>query len=215
MPTLYASFSDLSNAERAVGDLLDHGVAGNHIHLIANRRQATQARQDIDHDHAGSGVTSAAPVEEPAEGVGQKVRHGLETLFSVIVRGVGMVIGEGAAAGTVADALDDLDHQAIEEAIATYFTQQGVPAETAQAYEYVVSRGGMILAIDLESEQPDAVARILDGYNGQSYTWNSATLERAVPVQVPVPEPTPSPEAPLLPDPTAAMLGHAPTSESL
>jgi hypothetical protein len=209
VPTLYASFSKLSSAEKAVGDLLVHGVPGSDVHLVANRKQAMKAHADLEVDHASSGVTSAAPPEDPnVDGPGDKALRGLEKLLSVAVRGVGMLIGEGFAGGTVAAAIDHPDHQALEDAPDAYFISHGVPADTALEYEQTIVNGGMVLAVDLHEGRLDPVAlsRLLDNYAGSRYIWEGAPLERELPPALSSP--------PLAVDPVAAMFGHQPPTEA-
>ena len=39
-PTLYASFTDIMDAERAIGALLDHGIKPKDISIVANERHS-------------------------------------------------------------------------------------------------------------------------------------------------------------------------------
>jgi len=117
--TIYASFSDPSDAEKAAGALLDHGIKAEDLSVVSNQgtyvaethtyRQLNADPADvmITADGAVPLVTSTNYVEDDGDYTEDAAKHGLSTTTAAdagagAVKGVGWGLGVGAVAALAA-----------------------------------------------------------------------------------------------------------------
>ena len=149
MMNLYAKFSQLTLAERAVGALLDHGVAKNDISLVG-------PPDGTDHDaRAKNGVTTTTSKDAAAgaaEGAGIGLAVGaLAALASLLIPGFGLVIGGGALATAAAAAAGTSAAGAVAGGVAGFLHDQGMDANAASGYAKAVEDGGAIVEVSAPS----------------------------------------------------------------
>lgn len=164
MMNLYAKFSDLKLAERAVGALLDHGVAKNDISLVG-------PPDGTDHDErAKHGITTTTGKDAAAgaaEGAGIGLAVGaLAALASLLVPGFGLVLGGGALATAAAAAAGTSAAGAIAGGVAGFLHDQGMDATAAQGFATAVESGGAIVEVCAPSGEVavEAVHHLLTKY---------------------------------------------------
>ena|SRR5450755_1680505 len=184
MSMIYSSFQDCGDAQRAVGALLDRGAQKSDIDLVANEKyklnedgspKATGSRDNA----AKEGVTvttgaDAATGAVKGAGVGLAV-GALAGLASLLIPGVGIVIGAGALATAAAAAAGTAAAGALAGGITGYLVDQGVPAEAAKTYQETVKNGGALLAVRTPSKDVSEadVLTILAKYNGKSNAYSA------------------------------------------
>ena len=167
--TLYASFSNIDDAERAIGALIDHGVRPKDISMVggeahSGRLESYSASRDLDlkkiEDHAKSGIstTTAADAESgAAKGAGVGLGIGAAAaLASMFIPGVGLVVGGGALALALAGAAGATGAGAIAGGSMGYLKDQGVSDELVGSYSNTINSGGAVLAVDVASDVPAA-----------------------------------------------------------
>ena len=160
--TLYASFADIANAERAIGALLDHGVKPQDLTLVANeshseRLSTYSASESLDlkdlENHAKNGITTTTAGDaESAAIAGAGVGMGLgimSALAAMFLPGVGLVVGGGTLALALAGAAGATGAGAIAGGVYGYLKDQGVPENLATEYHTSVEGGGALLAIGM------------------------------------------------------------------
>ncbi|MBX3166488.1 MAG: hypothetical protein KF760_03710 [Candidatus Eremiobacteraeota bacterium] len=164
MMNLYAKFSDLQLAERAVGALLDHGVAKNDISLVG-------PADGTDHEQrAKNGVTITTGRDAAAgaaEGAGLGLAVGaLAALASLLIPGFGLVIGGGALATAAAAAAGTSAAGAIAGGVAGFLHDQGMEASVAHGFAQTVESGGAIVEVSAPSGEVaiEAVHHLLSKY---------------------------------------------------
>jgi hypothetical protein len=179
--TLYASFADASLAERAVGALLDHGVRGEDISLIAcesygrGRAAAEDTASEAEVEDpvlAGkSGLTTTTPGDAAAGALtGAGIGLGVGTVAAVaslIFPGYGLVLGGGALAIAIGGAAASTAAGAVAGGIFGFLKDMGVPDHAAARYQEAIERGGALIAIRVPSGDADRamVEQILSKYN--------------------------------------------------
>jgi len=173
--TIYASFVDTEEAQKAIGALLDHGVKAEHLTIIGpNRPWATptgEYREGVEIEReAKQGLTTTTgedaaegAVKGAAWGLGLGVIGGLAALF---IPGVGIVLGGGALAAALAGTGIATAGGAIAGAVEGYLVDQGVDPKLAVMYETAVDQGFVVVAVDVPYDKmsEDDVKDILAKY---------------------------------------------------
>jgi len=201
--TIYASFADAAMAERAAGALLDHGVDEDDISLVSHESAYRDRRDfaahtatleeragyavpdrgldDDDELDAKSGITTTTPGDAAAGAVkGAAVGLGagaLAAVASLIIPGIGPVLGGGALATAIAGAAGATAAGAVAGGVYGFLKDQGVPEDHAMRYEETYRAGGAILAIRLPSNdvgRPEAES-ILAKYGASNVSAYGAT----------------------------------------
>lgn len=183
MSTIYSSFADCNDAQRAVGALLDHGASKDDIDLVANEKYTARENADSHHEHGardagakeGITVTSGSDAASGAvKGAGVGLAVGVAAgLVSMLIPGVGLVIGAGALATAAAAAAGTAAAGAVAGGITGYLVDQGVPANAAKNYQDIVKNGGALLALRVPSKNLSEVdaMEILAKYHGRNNVY--------------------------------------------
>lgn len=168
MSQLYARFTDLADAEKAVGALLDHGMQSKDLTLIANK----PGNGDIDAAAKG-GLTTTTAGDAGAGAVGgMGIGFGVGTLAalaSLFVPGIGLVLGGGALASALAAGAGTMAAGAVAGGVAGYLIDQGMPNEAAHDYQSALHNGGAIITLSLPSGNLDMLTaeQLLGKYQAQ------------------------------------------------
>lgn len=180
--TLYASFADILDAERATGALLDYGLNSEDISLIAHERHAdrvnTYTGEVIMHDSeedlaAKTGISTTTSADAASAALtGSSIGLGVGVaiaLASVFVPGIGLVVGGGALSLALAGVAGATGAGAVAGGVLGYLKDQGVPDQAVAVYHETFQQGGAILAVTLPADvtRTDVVA-VLNKYNAQN-----------------------------------------------
>lgn len=108
---------------------------------------------------AKHGISTTTP-EDAGEGAVKGTGIGLgigvaAALASLLVPGVGLVIGGGALATALGGAALAAGAGAVAGGVTGYLKEQGVPGEAAQRYHGTVEHGGAVLSVNLPSGDVD------------------------------------------------------------
>jgi len=134
-----------------------------------NRPDAAELERD-----AKSGISTTTPADAGAGaakgagiGLGLGIAGGVLTL---LIPGVGFVLGGGALALAIGAALGTTAGGAIAGGVVGYLKDQGMADEPARAYAGAIENGGAVLAIRLPSGKVDRAAAhdILAKYGAQN-----------------------------------------------
>lgn len=187
--TLYASFADIHDAEKAIGALLDHGIRPEDVSMLANeshsgRLSTYSAGEKLNlrelEGNAKSGITTTtrADAEQGAmSGVGVGLGIGvIAAIASVFLPGIGIVLGGGAMAIALAGMAGTAGAGAIAGGILGFLKDQGVPEHHAHEYHGVVESGGALLAVSRQGMLSRfELEGILQKYNAQNIGEYSPT----------------------------------------
>lgn len=180
--TIYASFTDPADAERAVGALLDHGVREQDISLVSHEAQRRDAMHaDLDEDdrdedpvaaakHGISTTTGADAASGAITGAGVGLGVGaVAAIASMFLPGVGLITGGGALASALAGAAATTAAGGVVGGVTGYLKDQGVPETHAAQYHEVVSGGGAVIAVHAPSGDVGhaEVHEVLSKYGGR------------------------------------------------
>jgi len=185
MSTIYSSFSDCNDAQRAIGALLDRGALKDDIDLVANEK-STVSDDGNSHNENGSrdagakeGVTVTTGSDAASgtvKGAGVGLAVGVAAgLVSILIPGVGLVIGAGALATAAAAAAGTAAAGAVAGGITGYLVDQGVPADGAKNYQETVKNGGALLALRVPSKNlgETEAMEILAKYHGRNSVYSA------------------------------------------
>lgn len=186
--TIYAAFANSSDAERAAGALLDHGVQahdlsvvrangeteGAHVYehshgTLTEHPQSVDASGDIE-TSAKQGISTTSPSDAGAgamKGTAWGAGLGaLAALAALTVPGVGIVLGGGALAAGLGAVAASAGAGAVAGAVTGYLKDQGVDEHVAHHYESAIGTGGALLAIAVPSGEVDEprVREVLEKY---------------------------------------------------
>lgn len=206
MSTLYAAFSDASAAERAAGALLDNGAIQSDISVLANEgfssTRAVIANQNATDAEvsAKTGISTTTPGDVAAGAVkGASIGVGVGAaaiIASLLVPGLGLVLGGGALATALAGGTATILAGAAAGGVVGYLKDQGVSADMATRYNAAFEQGGAILAIAIPTGTlaTGEVEHILTKYGAMNVaTYNNPTVApvTGIPDGIPV-IPTPA-----------------------
>src|ERR1044072_7730332 len=144
MSTLYASFTDASAAERAVGALLDQGAVAEDLSIVANeaynsvRAVNANVRAMEAENSAKGGISTTTPADVAVgavKGAGIGLGVGVAAaLVSIFVPGLGLIMGGGALATALAGGAATMLAGSAAGGVVGYLRDQGVPDELATRY---------------------------------------------------------------------------------
>lgn len=180
-PTLYASFNDITDAERATGALLDHGVKPKDISLVANEKHSGRltaystgenlSLKDLEiHAKTGITTTTGADAESGAlTGAGVGLGVGVvAAIASVFLPGFGIVLGGGALSIALAGAAATAGAGAVAGGVVGFLKDQGVPEFAASAYHTTIEGGGAVMAIGMQGNLTRSeIETVLMKYNAE------------------------------------------------
>lgn len=191
MTTLYASYTDASSAERAAGALLDQGAASVDISIVAATASQTNIADMSDskairaEEGAKTGLSTttsndAAIGAAKGAGIGVGVAT-LAVLSSMLVPGLGLVIGGGALAIALAGGAATVVAGGIAGGVYGYLRDQGIPEEEATEYNSHFLRGGAILEVcvptgSLTSGQVEGILSKYGARNVAAFTTSRTTV---------------------------------------
>ncbi len=157
--TIYASFVNLSDAERATGALLDHGLKSENISLLVHEDFVNEMGQYcpsaelelVDFDLAKSGITTTTIADASVgalKGSGIGLGIGLAVaLASIFIPGMGLVLGSGALAMAIVGAFGATGAGAVVGGILGFLKDQGVPEDAIVTYVENYEHGGAVLSV--------------------------------------------------------------------
>ena len=195
---IYASFNDTTMAKDAMGALLDHGVDKDDITLVLPVNPERDLDEETDraeetveaastgitvttHDDAMVGATKGAFV---GFGLG-----GVAALASILIPGVGLIVGGGALATALIGAGAATVAGSVAGGVVGYLKDQGVPEEESQRFSNVYEQGGAILNVSAPSNgvSPVKIEEVLTKYGeaGMEIWKTDPVIEPMPPVPTP------------------------------
>jgi len=183
---IYASFNDTATAQNAVGALLDHGILQDDITLVlpVSPGDTEQGIQDAENTMSGAekGLTTTTGADAAVGATkGAFVGFGvgaLAVLASILVPGVGLVVGGGALATALAGAAATTVAGSVAGGVTGFLKDQGVPADEITHFTNVYEGGGAILTVTAPSNGHSAsdIEAILGKYDSaQVRIWRGDT----------------------------------------
>lgn len=158
--TLYATFNDSAMAEKAIGALLDRGLKNEDICVLSKEPEGNRRDDNIetseDLEKAGkqgiSTTTGADAGVGAAKGAGLGLGLGAAAaVASLLIPGVGLVIGGGALALAIAGAAGATAAGAVAGGVTGYLKDQGVPEPAAADYDDAYNHGSALLTVHVPS----------------------------------------------------------------
>lgn len=189
--TIYASFANIADAEKATGALMDFGMKPENISLVAHEDHAGRIEHYQSHDAGRSDDHAAQYVLDSADEEALSAKTGISTttandaaagaakgtgvglglgvalaLAAMFIPGIGLVVGGGTLALALGGAAATVGAGAIAGGVVGYLKDQGIPEQAISTYQQTYESGGAILAVT----RPDtvsvaAVEEILAKYN--------------------------------------------------
>ena len=198
LETLYATFNDAGLAENAVRALLDHGGSNkdisiisrepwsSHVNIICLERdthrsvdgsisQDRLAKEHSDHAKRSGSAQSSSISGDTNGGAVKGARIGLgvgiaAAITSLIIPGLGLVMGGGALATALAGTAGAAAAGAIAGGVTGYFRDQGVSHVAASDYQEAYENGSVVLCVHIPSGNlgEGAIRDILSAYKAAS-----------------------------------------------
>lgn len=148
--TLHASFEDAALGEKAMGALLDHGVAREDLSGFFPADFETEDVHEVRATlkHGITTTTSADAASGAAKGAGVGLGLGaLATLASLLIPGFGLVTGGGALATALATAAGTTVGGAVAGGVAGFLQDQGVDHQVALDSEAALRHGRAVVVV--------------------------------------------------------------------
>jgi hypothetical protein len=180
--TLYCSFTDPVNAEKAIGALLDHGLRHVDVSAVANENfKWTAAHEPLGEPNIESAAkhwistTTAADASEGAvkgAGIGLGVGVIAGAVAMAAAPGIGAILGIGLLSQAICVAAAGTAAGAVAGTVAGFLVDQGVEGHVAEKYNDTVRGGGAIVAVTLPSGAIDLSAghALLEKYGAAHIT---------------------------------------------
>jgi len=172
--TLHASFEDAALGEKAMGALLDHGVAREDLSGFFPSDYQTEdvheVRADLKHGITTTTAADAASGAAKGAGVGLGVAA-LATLASLLIPGFGLVTGGGALATALIGAAGTTAGGALAGGIAGYLQDQGVEEQVALDSEAALRNGRAVVVVRCPSGKlsESEISAILLKYHASTF----------------------------------------------
>lgn len=165
MQTIFSGFKQFADADAAVQELQEHGIAQSALNVLVDAQTAKSNLDTVNQARVHVDVTDAIGVQELS---------GLALLVMnerpVTVRGLGPVF----ASGTMADILvssTTANGQSGED-VQSMLQSYGVPANTAETYYTLLAGGGVLLWVRSEEAQVSTVSDVLRRHHAQQVMTN-------------------------------------------
>jgi hypothetical protein len=147
-------FDTQDGGRQAAQALLQHNIAPERLYMLAG--QPVASTEQDDQPNAG-------------EVVGASLGAGLAGLSSLLLPGIGILVGAAAAVATLGitgvSTADDAAGQPVE--LEHVLTKLGFLQEHVRTYAEDVRRGRTLLAVDADDEQTDLIADVFHEHGGQ------------------------------------------------
>lgn len=181
--TIVALYDNRDDAQKAIKDLVDHGINRNEISLVTSHSQENLGAMHAEETPNSPKVQRGEPVpgEDQPSVVDSEARTGagigailggvgglLVGLGALAIPGIGPVLAAGplaAALGGVAGAGTGAIAGGAAGGIVGALSESGVPKETAGYYEEGIRRGGTLVTMRLPDLEVDNAKRILDQHH--------------------------------------------------
>ena len=184
--TIYARFSDVEMAKKAIGALNDTGLEAEHVSLVTKNSVMPENTEDPKEvkKSAAKGVTTTT-AEDAGEGAAKGALVGLglgelALLATLFIPGVGFVTGSGALVTALGAAVGTAAAGAVTGGVVGYLREQGVPSDIASDYERAIEEGGAMLAIDIPDDpeiRTANVIRLLQKYDADKVGNYAASIK--------------------------------------
>jgi hypothetical protein len=162
MPTLYASFLNAHDAEKAMGALIDQGAASQDLSFIAGTEyESAKAAQEEHQSKSGITTTTGADaLMGAAKGLSVGMGLGIVgAIAALAIPGVGIVIGAGAIAAAATAAAGTAVAGAAAGGVFGFLKDQGLSENQIASYSQAFQSGGAILSFNVPSGSiPEAQA---------------------------------------------------------
>lgn len=168
MSITYAAFTQVTDAERAYGALLDHGLSSDHISVLASEKHygthGTEDERERIEGMGEKGVTTttaedAGKAAVPGAAIGLGV-GALAAASALLIPGIGFVIGGGALGIALGGAAGATAGGALAGGVYGYLKDQGVEEEHAKAFESAYDQGDILLIVDLGHADDPTLAEV-------------------------------------------------------
>ncbi len=187
---IYATFQDPSHAHSAVGALLDHGAQVQDISLVLPPGYQNGEKSAADEmESADKGITTTTGADAAAgaaKGAGIGLGVGaVAALVSILIPGVGLVLGGGALATAMAGTAASTAAGAIAGGVTGFLKDQGVPEDQITRFSGHIERGGAIVSISVPSGNLDydtAQALFAKYTETDVEVWNAQPVSTAQPI---------------------------------
>ena len=165
-----------ASAQRAAGGTVttDYGTTTTGDRTFNDEMDTDDGSVNTVDNAAKHGISTTTP-EDAGEGAVKGTGVGLAVgaiaaLASLIVPGVGLVLGGGALATALGGAALAAGAGAVAGGVTGYLKDQGVPADVAEHYHGTVQGGGAVLSINTPSGNVDQteIQSVLTKYGGSN-----------------------------------------------
>ena len=174
-PTIYAVFEDSSQAEKALGALLDRGAVKEDIVAILPAERLDPKSGKPAAEQATSGITTTTGADA-ASGAGKGAGAGLAVgavaaIASLAIPGFGIVTGGSALATALAGVLGATAGGALAGGVAGFLQDQGVPERIALDADAALKNGQGIISLQYPSGRLGEfeMREIFSKYGANSY----------------------------------------------
>lgn len=172
--TLHASFADAAMGEKAMGALMDHGVAKEDVSAFfpENYQQEDVHEVAANVNHGITTTTGADAAVGAAKGAGIGLGVGaIATLATLLIPGFGIVTGGGALVTALMAAAGTTAGGAMAGGVGGYLQDQGVDQQVAGDAEAALRNGRAVIIVKCPSgklEEPE-IAAILVKYGATTF----------------------------------------------
>ena len=179
--TLHASFEDAALGEKAMGALLDHGVAKEDLSAFFPTDYQTDDVHEVraNLNHGITTTTGADAAAGAAKGAGVGLGLGaIATLASLLIPGFGLVTGGGALATAIITAAGATAGGAVAGGVAGYLEDQGVDTKVALDSEAAVRNGRAVVIVRCPSGKlgEAEISEILLKYHASTFGRTQASI---------------------------------------
>lgn len=172
--TLHASFEDAAQGEKAMGALLDHGVAREDLSGFFPEDYQTQNVHEVAANlkHGITTTTAADAASGAAKGAGIGLGVGaIATLATLLIPGFGIITGGGALVTALLATAGTTAGGAVAGGVGGYLQDQGVDSKVAVDTESALRHGRAVIVVKCPGPEigQGAIEEILTKYGAKTF----------------------------------------------
>lgn len=145
---VYGLFTNVSDAERALSALKDHGATSDEVSVVHKHDGSGVPALENEADHAISGTSAGDVVAGAMKGGAVGITLGvLGAAIALTIPGIGPILAAGPLAAAFGATLISGAAGAATGGVVGYMVDQGIPEDAAHHYHNALDRGDILVAV--------------------------------------------------------------------
>lgn len=162
---VYGLFNSVSDAERALSALKDHGATSDEVSVVHKSDGSGVPALENEAEHSVSGTSAGDVVAGAMKGGAVGITLGvLGAAIALTIPGIGPILAAGPLAAAFGATLITGAAGAATGGVVGYMVDQGIPEDAAHHYHNAIDRGDILVAVRSSHFSSADAAMLLEKY---------------------------------------------------